>query len=120
MVPVFIIVKRSIFNPPPPPLVSSLPISPSFPLFLPWRCLLLSFTLLSVQTKGHALAHYHEAVAIDPAFADAYSNMGNAYKDMGRLPDAIKCYRCKPAKAGEGGGRRGVGMGLLILRVQMK
>ncbi|CAN0098136.1 unnamed protein product, partial [Laminaria digitata] len=36
--------------------------------------------------------HYHEAIAIDPAFADAYSNMGNAYKDMGRLQEAIKCY----------------------------
>lgn len=44
-------------------------------------------------TQGHALAHYHEAIAIDPGFADAYSNMGNAYKDMGRLPEAIKCYR---------------------------
>lgn len=48
--------------------------------------------------QGHALAHYHEAIAIDPTFADAYSNMGNAYKDMGRLQEAIKCYRCERGK----------------------
>lgn len=46
-----------------------------------------------VHHQDHALAHYHEAIAIDPTFADAYSNMGNAYKDSGRLQDAIKCYR---------------------------
>lgn len=51
-------------------------------------------TLVSRPRQGHALAHYHEAIAIDPTFADAYSNMGNAYKDMGRLQEAIKCYRC--------------------------
>jgi protein O-GlcNAc transferase len=31
-------------------------------------------------------------VRIDPLFADAYSNMGNTYKDLGRLDDAVKCY----------------------------
>merc|ERR1711871_1436074 len=33
-----------------------------------------------------------EAVRIDPLFADAYSNMGNAYKELNHLGDAIKCY----------------------------
>ena len=33
-----------------------------------------------------------QAIAVDPQFADAYSNMGNAYKDLGRLDDAIRCY----------------------------
>ena len=48
----------------------------------------LSFFLSFSQ----ALAHFHEAVRIDPLFADAYSNMGNTYKDLGRLDDAVKCY----------------------------
>ena len=39
-----------------------------------------------------ALAHYHQAIAIDPMFADPYSNMGNAYKDLGQIDNAIKCY----------------------------
>ena len=41
-----------------------------------------------------------QLVDIDPMFAGAYSNLGNAYKDMGRMEDAIKCFttsiRLKP------------------------
>ena len=33
-----------------------------------------------------------EAVAIDPHFAEAYSNMGNAFKDLGEVEEAIKCF----------------------------
>lgn len=29
---------------------------------------------------------------IQPAFADAYSNMGNTLKEMGDIPGAIQCY----------------------------
>ena len=29
---------------------------------------------------------------IDPLFADAYNNMGNAYKDLDRADDVVKCY----------------------------
>ena len=29
---------------------------------------------------------------IDPLFADAYNNMGNAYKDLDRADNAVKCY----------------------------
>jgi tetratricopeptide (TPR) repeat protein len=39
-----------------------------------------------------ALAHYSEAISIDPNFADAWSNMGNVYKDQQRLPEAVRCY----------------------------
>ena len=50
-----------------------------------------------------AIAHYQQAISIDPMFADAYSNMGNAYNDLNRLEDAIKSYttaiRLKPTFA---------------------
>ena len=38
------------------------------------------------------MAHFHEAIAIDPAFADAYSNLGCALRDQGRPGDAAKCF----------------------------
>ena len=39
-----------------------------------------------------AVAHYLEAIRIDPYFVDAYANLGNAYLDAGMLDDAIRCY----------------------------
>lgn len=33
-----------------------------------------------------------EAIRIAPTFADAYSNMGNALKEMGDIPNALQCY----------------------------
>jgi len=39
-----------------------------------------------------SIAHYLEAIKIDPAFADAFSNLGNAYKETGHLDDAMVCY----------------------------
>ena len=57
-------------------------------------------SILKEQGKiEQAIAHYQQAISIDPMF-DAYSNMGNAYNDLNRLEDAIKCYttaiRLKP------------------------
>ena len=58
-------------------------------------------SILKEQGKSQqAIAHYQQAIDIDPMFAGAYSNLGNAYKDMGRMEDAIKCFttsiRLKP------------------------
>ena len=39
-----------------------------------------------------ALIHYKEAIRIHPTFADAYSNMGNALKEMQDINGAIQCY----------------------------
>ena len=39
-----------------------------------------------------SVAHYLEAIKIDPAFADAYSNLGNAYKAAGNMDEAMICY----------------------------
>lgn len=45
------------------------------------------------QGKLHeALIHYKEAIRIHPTFADAYSNMGNALKEMQDIQGAIQCY----------------------------
>ena len=52
------------------------------------------------SVQSYMQAHYQEAIAIDPMFADAYSNLGNAHKDVGQLDEAIRCYttaiRLKP------------------------
>eukprot|EP00096_Caligus_rogercresseyi_P002006 TRINITY_DN1360_c0_g1_i2.p1 TRINITY_DN1360_c0_g1~~TRINITY_DN1360_c0_g1_i2.p1 ORF type:complete len:659 (+),score=198.35 TRINITY_DN1360_c0_g1_i2:1586-3562(+) len=36
--------------------------------------------------------HYKEAIRIQPAFADAYSNMGNTLKEMHDVQGALQCY----------------------------
>ena len=36
--------------------------------------------------------HYKEAIRIQPAFADAYSNMGNTLKEMHDIQGAMQCY----------------------------
>lgn len=36
-----------------------------------------------------ALTHYRRAIEIKPDLADAYNNMGNAPKELGRLVAAI-------------------------------
>ena len=41
---------------------------------------------------SEALSHYREAIRIHPTFADAYSNMGNAFKEMGSVNEALQCY----------------------------
>ena len=41
---------------------------------------------------SEAIDHYKAAIAIFPQFADAYSNMGNTFKEMGRHQEAIQCY----------------------------
>ena len=38
------------------------------------------------------LKDYKEAININPLFPDAYSNMGNTYKDMGKFDEATGCY----------------------------
>ena len=49
--------------------------------------------MLQQQGKLHeALIHYKEAIRIHPTFADAYSNMGNALKEMQDINGAIQCY----------------------------
>ncbi|CAN1176457.1 Probable UDP-N-acetylglucosamine--peptide N-acetylglucosaminyltransferase SEC [Linum perenne] len=40
-----------------------------------------------------ALQYYKEAVKLKPSFPDAYLNLGNVYKGLGRPQDAIACYQ---------------------------
>jgi protein O-GlcNAc transferase len=39
------------------------------------------------------VAYYREAIRLAPRFADAYSNLGNALKQQGKLGEATSCYR---------------------------
>ena len=51
-------------------------------------------SILKEQGKiEQAIAHYQQAISIDPMFADAYSNMGNAYNDLNRLEDTVSNVR---------------------------
>ncbi|XP_048602150.1 probable UDP-N-acetylglucosamine--peptide N-acetylglucosaminyltransferase SEC isoform X2 [Brassica napus] len=42
---------------------------------------------------NRALQYYKEAVKLKPAFPDAYFNLGNVYKALGRPTEAIMCYQ---------------------------
>ena len=44
-----------------------------------------------------AVRHYFEAIRIDPYLADAYSNLGNAYREAGLLEEAIRA-RAQPPR----------------------
>ncbi|WP_054109065.1 tetratricopeptide repeat protein [Novosphingobium sp. AAP83] len=52
---------------------------------------------------AEAISAYQRAIELQPAYADAYNNMGNALKDQGKLDAAISAYRraleIKPAYA---------------------
>ena len=50
----------------------------------------------AARTRGssdEAVACYRRALELKPDFAEAHSNLGNAFKDQGRLDEAIACYR---------------------------
>ena len=40
-----------------------------------------------------ALQCYTRAIQINPAFADAHSNLASVHKDSGNIPEAIQSYR---------------------------
>jgi len=45
-----------------------------------------------IGDDGQAIADYDQAIALDPDFAEAYSNRGSAYADKGDLDHAIADY----------------------------
>ncbi len=40
-----------------------------------------------------AIAEYRKAIALDPTFARAHSNLGDALHDQGKLDEAVACFR---------------------------
>ncbi|MBN1676514.1 MAG: tetratricopeptide repeat protein [Kiritimatiellae bacterium] len=63
----------------------------------------LAIALARRGDTERALAHYREAIRIEPAFADAHYNLGNLLRDAGRTSDALPHYaeaaRLKPDRA---------------------
>ncbi|MDD3294392.1 MAG: tetratricopeptide repeat protein, partial [Geobacteraceae bacterium] len=51
--------------------------------------------VVALQRKRHAEAAelINREVALKPDYADAHSNLGNAFREMGRLEDAEASYR---------------------------
>ena len=50
--------------------------------------------LKSVGKNDSAISHYREAIFIDPEYADAYTNLGNALSSLkGQRDDAIRYYQ---------------------------
>ena len=50
---------------------------------------------VELQERGkweEAIAEYDEAIRLDPKFADAYYNRGNAYADLRQYEEAIQDY----------------------------
>ena len=54
------------------------------PLFAPAHVNLGSL-LRGVGQLDQALAHYHQAIALDPSFAEAHTNLGNTYYELRQL-----------------------------------
>ena len=50
-------------------------------------------TLKEMQDVQGALSCYTRAIQINPAFADAHSNLASIHKDSGNIPEAIQSYR---------------------------
>lgn len=50
-------------------------------------------TLKEMQDTQGALQCYTRAIHINPAFADAHSNLASIHKDSGSIPEAISSYR---------------------------
>lgn len=47
-------------------------------------------TLKEMQDIQGALQCYTRAIQINPAFADAHSNLASIHKDSGNIPEAIQ------------------------------
>jgi protein O-GlcNAc transferase len=50
-------------------------------------------TLKEMGDISGALQCYTRAIQINPAFADAHSNLASIHKDSGNIPEAIASYR---------------------------
>ena len=50
-------------------------------------------TLKEMQDIQGALQCYTRAIQINPAFADAHSNLASIHKDSGNIPEAIQVSR---------------------------
>lgn len=46
-----------------------------------------------MQDVQSAMQCYARAIQINPAFADAHSNLASIHKDAGNIPEAISSYR---------------------------
>ena len=56
---------------------------------------LITWAMLSeIKVPDESIASYNLALSVDPAYADAHYNMGNAFKDQGKLDESIASY-CK-------------------------
>ena len=53
---------------------------------------LMGVVMYLTGRKELALHHLYEAVRLRPDFADAYSNLGNVLRELGRTTDAIAMY----------------------------
>lgn len=50
-------------------------------------------TLKEMQDITGAMQCYTRAIQINPAFADAHSNLASIHKDSGNIPEAITSYK---------------------------
>ena len=49
--------------------------------------------LLKLENYPKAVYHFKESLAIDKTFPEASNNLGNAYANMGKFPEAIESYK---------------------------
>jgi tetratricopeptide (TPR) repeat protein len=57
-----------------------------------WRCLAVAGEIYNLGRHTEALAAYDRAIALDPKYALAWNNKGNALYYLGRYAEALACY----------------------------
>lgn len=62
--------------------------------------------LAELGINDRAIKHYRDAIRLDPAFSNAYYNLGYLYEDIGRLDEAIVEYKRSAAVEPRGLGAR--------------
>ncbi|MDE1987975.1 MAG: tetratricopeptide repeat protein [Alphaproteobacteria bacterium] len=82
----------------------------------PTACFHLGVVLDGLGRRGDALTAYERATALNPDFAEAHSNRGNALLALGRMQEAIDPFeRALALNSGLVGAHYGRGYALLVL-----
>ena len=53
----------------------------------------ICFVFQKQKLFHEAEANYKKALLINPNFTEAYNNLGNTFKELGKIDESIKCYK---------------------------
>ena len=53
----------------------------------------LANVLFTLNRVDEAIGHFNEALVLNPAYVEAWGNLGSAWRSKGKMTEAIDCYR---------------------------